>query len=357
MRMIHCSDLHLDSRMESNLSAKQAKERKTEILNTFVRMTTWAAAQEVEAVLLAGDLFDTGRVTGRTADLVLDTIRNAAPVQFFYLKGNHDENADILAGRNLPENLHTFDGGWTYYQMDGVTIAGLELNGDNWETMYDGLKLSAEDINIVMLHGQESTQPGEELIVLPRLRGKHIDYLALGHIHSYREMPLDHRGKACYSGCLEGRGFDECGEKGFVLLEVEQGQVNASFVPFALRRLYQVPVDITDLLTVTQLRGALASAARGIDGSSLVRFILTGTYTPETQKDLAYLTREMESHFWLAKVKDESRFYIDPASYQHDISLKGAFVRLVMASQRSEEEKAEIICAGLQALAGEEITL
>ena len=53
------------------------------------------------------------------------------------------------------------------------------------------------------------------------LKNKNIDYLALGHIHGYKEAPLDGRGKYCYPGCLEGRGFDECGKKGFVLLNIE----------------------------------------------------------------------------------------------------------------------------------------
>ena len=52
-----------------------------------------------------------------------------------------------------------------------------------------------------------------------------IDYLALGHIHSYKCHKLDKRGVYCYSGCLEGRGFDECGDKGFVLLETEEDRL------------------------------------------------------------------------------------------------------------------------------------
>ena len=48
---------------------------------------------------------------------------------------------------------------------------------------------------------------------------------------------------------------------------------------------------------------------------------------------------------------------IDPEDYKNDISLKGEFIRLVLASDTSEEEKATMIRTGLQALTGEEITL
>ena len=40
-----------------------------------------------------------------------------------------------------------------------------------------------------------------------------------------------------------------------------------------------------------------------------------------------------------------------------DISLKGEFVRSVLASDLSEEEKQRIIACGMRALAGEEVLL
>ena len=355
MRLIHCSDLHLDSKMEANLSSRQARERGGEICTSFARMVRWAGRNGVTGVLIAGDLFDTRRVSAKTAEFVLNTMENAPGLEFFYLRGNHDGTRDPFAGRALPENLHTFGARWTGYEMGGVTITGIELDRENWGACYDALDLDPEGLNIVMLHGQVSTQPGEDMVCLPCLRGKHIDYLALGHIHSFRRERLDDRGQWCYSGCLEGRGFDECGEKGFVLLDAADGRVESRFIPFASRILHEVRVDISDCVTITQLQAALEKASRGIAPESMVKFTLVGTYTPETQKDLGFLTRLMAEHFWFARIKDESRFRMERSSYEHDASLKGQFIRLVMASDRAEEDKARIICAGLQALAGEAV--
>ena len=357
MRIIHCSDIHLDSKMEANLSAEQAKERNAEICGTFARMTDYAEAHQVDAVLIAGDLFDSRRASAQTAGFVLDRIRRAEHVQFLCLRGNHDEDADPFDGMELPANLKTFGSTWTYYHYGEVTIAGLELDRENWSGMYDNLRLEAGRTNIVMLHGQVSTQPGEEQIALPLLKNKNIRYLALGHLHAYQKERLDLDGEYCYCGCLEGRGFDECGEKGFVLLNVSGGKVETEFVPFAARPLYDVPVDITGLTTVTQIQGAMDQAAAGISGDALVKFTLTGAYTLETQKDLRFLRKGMEHRFWFVKVKDESRFKIEKETYEHDVSLKGEFIRLVMASDKSEAEKAQIICCGIQALSGEEVIL
>ena len=357
MKLIHCSDIHLDSKMESNLTAAQARERSAEVCATFARMVRYAEANQVEAVLIAGDLFDTRRVSAQTVDFVLDTIRNAEKIDFLYHRGNHDESQDVFSDRELPVNFKTFGSSWTSYRYGNVVVTGLELNRENWGTMYESLKLNPEDTNIVMLHGQESSAPGEEQIALPLLKNKNIHYLALGHIHSFRQEKLGLDGIWCYCGCLEGRGFDECGEKGFVSVRAENRCVQAEFVPFARRTLEEVPVDITGLVTITQIQSAMEKAAADISADSLVKFTLTGEYTLETQKDLRFLKKMFENRFWFVKIKDESRLMIDKASYEHDISLKGEFIRMVMASNRSEEEKEQIILCGIRALSGEEVTL
>ena len=350
MKFIHCSDIHLDSKMERNLTAAQARERNAEVCATFARMAAFAAQQGVTAVLMAGDLFDTQRATAQTVGFVLDTIRNVPNVDFLYLRGNHDVSA--FAGWDLPENFKTFGDGWTYHRYGEVVIAGIEQ-----EPAYDALNLPEDTVNIVTLHGQISTQPGEELIALPLLKRKNIDYLALGHIHSYQTGKLDDRGTWCYCGCLEGRGFDELGAKGFVLVNVENKSVSHEFVPFARRTLEEVSVDITDLVTVSQILAAAEEACEGIPAENLVKLTLTGTYTLETQKDLQFLKKMLEGRFWFLKIKDESRLKIEKESYEHDLSLKGEFIRLVMASNRPEEEKERMILCGIRALSGEEVAL
>ena len=357
MKLIHCSDLHLDSPMETHLSEAQARERNREILATFSRMVSYAQEQAVQAVLIAGDLFDSGRTRSSTVSYVLDIIAQAKDIDFLYLRGNHDEDGGLRSGAALPENLKCFTDSWTTYRYGSLTITGAELTGENHTAIYDSLSLDPADTNIVVLHGQESTQPGPDLVCLPRLRDRHIHYLALGHLHSYREDALDRSGTYCYSGCLEGRGFDECGEKGFVLLEVEGKRIRRSFVPFGKRQLHSIPVDITGQETIPQLSAAIRAATAHIPREDLVKIILTGTYTTQTHKDLDFLRQALAHSFYFLRIKDESTLYLEPAGYEHDVSLKGEFIRTVMASHLTEEEKEQIICAGLLALRGEEIRI
>lgn len=357
MKIIHCSDLHLDSALSSNLPTEKAKERNAELCAAFGRMVDFAEHRQVSAVLIAGDLFDSSYVSAAVRDYVLQQIRRTAGVTFFCLRGNHDEGSDTFRGQQLPANLVTFGPRWESHRCGDVVITAMEPDDAGWHEMYSRLRLKEEDVNIVMLHGQISAQSGAEQIALPLLRGKHIRYLALGHLHRYQKEQLDPDGEYCYSGCPEGRGFDECGEKGFSLLEVNGGMLRSCFVPFAKRILHEVAVDISGAETVTQIISRMEQAAAGIGPEDLVKFILRGTYTLQTHKDIAFARKMMEPKFWFVKIKDESTLYIDRESYLYDASLKGEFLRLVLASERTDAEKERIITCGIRALSGEEVAL
>ncbi len=352
MKIIHCADLHLDSKMESGLSVEKAKERRLELLRTFTRMIGRAEEEGVEAVLLCGDLFDARTISVRAGNCVMDAITEHPRIRFYYLQGNHDRNS-FPGGGTLPDNLKLFGPDWTSYEQGEVTVTGAELSENTPEDLMERLTLDQNRINIVMLHGM-LTEYGEkdqaESISLRSLRGKGIDYLALGHIHSFRSGRLDERGLWCYSGCLEGRGFDECGEKGFVELETVRGQVQPVFIPFAQRKLHEIPVDITGLVTQEEIRRKIQQEIAGISKRDFVKIVLTGQVGLETERDMADIRKWLEDACYFLKVKDETTLLIRPEDYRYDVSLKGEFVRLVLASDLAEKEKEEILLRGIRAL-------
>ena len=92
MRIIHCADLHLDSKMTANLDSKKAKERKIELLNTFKSMIDYASSNDVRAIIIAGDLFDKKVVTKTASNTVYQAMIDNPDIVFYYLKGNHDED-------------------------------------------------------------------------------------------------------------------------------------------------------------------------------------------------------------------------------------------------------------------------
>ncbi len=368
MKVIHCADIHLDSRMLANLDERRAKQRREEILNTFLRMVDYAAKEQVEAILIAGDLFDTARVSAGVRHSVEGAIRKHPDITFYLLRGNHSAAGFLDGLAEMPENLQLFDTEWTSCVLNPdrggkIVLTAAELTGENTGILYSSLVLDYDKFNIVMLHGQQQNYKGKnkaETIALSELKNKGIDYLALGHVHEYHMEELDKRGRWCYCGCLEGRGFDECGEHGFMLLDIDEETLKCKYtsVPFAARRLHTIPVDVSgcdnssDMADV--VRDVLAEAE--ISPKDMVKVVLTGKLDVMAEKNVDFLTKKLEDLFFFLKIYDETGLIVDFERFLLDESLKGEFVRQVKADANLDEEtKAAVIRYGLQALAGEEI--
>lgn len=359
MRIIHCADLHLDSKMETNLDKEKARERKNEILITFENMVQYAKENNVNAIIIAGDLFDKKIVSAKAKRIVKNAIETNPEIDFLYLKGNHDESGFIDDEENIPNNLKMFNSEkWTTYEYGNNTISGIEFGKKTEYEIYNSLMLEKNKFNIVVMHGQESDtsiKDKTEIINLKELKNKNIDYLALGHIHKYKQEKLDNRGIYCYSGCLEGRGFDECGEKGFVLLDIEDNNLQTTFVPFCKRKLYDINVDITGLTENGEIETKIRDSIKEILSTSLIKINLIGQTELESNRDIEYLTKKFEPDFYFIKIYDKTKIKIDYMKYQYDASLKGEFIRLVLNQDLTDEEKGHIITTGIRALSGEEV--
>ena len=139
---------------------------------------------------------------------------------------------------------------------------------------------NGEDVNILAMHGQVVTHAGvikEDEISLPLLRNKGIDYLALGHVHKAVEGRLDGRGVYAYSGCPEGRGFDETGDKGFIELTVNGKNVSYKFIPFAKRKIYEIEVPCDSFENWFECRDfAINKVQNDVEISGLVKLVFVG---------------------------------------------------------------------------------
>lgn len=361
MKIIHCSDLHLDSKMKSNLDSKKAKERRDEILITYQNMVKYAKSNEVKVILIAGDMFDKKNITVKAKNIVLDSINSNPQIDFIYLKGNHDEANFISDLDDIPSNLKLFNNTqWTTYRYGKITISGIEFGGLSNYEIYNTLMLNKNDINIVTLHGQESKYDQKdktEIINIQSMKNKNIDYLALGHIHKFKQEKIDARGIYCYSGCLEGRGFDECGEKGFVRLDIneETSKITSEFVPFSGRCLYEIKVDVTETFSTLDTENKIDQTIKDIEKDALIKIVLTGKVDLNSERDINYLEKKYKNMYYFAKIYDETTLKIDYMTYENDASLKGEFIRLVLKQNLSEEEQRKIITTGIKALSGEEV--
>ncbi len=353
MKLIHCADFHLDAPLRTNLPPEAARQRRTELLQTFGRMADYAQTHGVSAILIAGDLFDSPSPRRNVADYVTETIEKYPNIHFFYLRGNHDATMTFA---RIPENLHLFSSEWQQYLCGEVIIHGAEDRRTPAD--YAGLIPDADACNIVLLHGQAATVAGAESIPLPLLRGRGIDYLALGHIHSWRTESLDIRGHWVCSGCPEGRGFDESGPKGFVLLDVKNRRLTAEFIPFACRTLHTRNVNITGASTLMQQCDRVMEAVAELPAQDMADVVLTGAILPGQIPDTSFLMQQLAGRFFMVRVTDRTRMVIDRTRYQQEVSLKGAFFRLAESDPKlSPEDLDYVLRAGFAALDGDPIPM
>lgn len=347
MKIIHCADIHLGSKIDGTFPREIAVKRKEAVRNTFKRLVSYAKTNGVKIILLSGDVFDGDNPFKKDKEFFFSVVANNPGIDFLYLRGNHDINGE----RDGYENLKTFSDVWTKYVYDGVTVCGIEMTGENCTSLYSTLDLEKDGCNIVMLHGQTASSAGKDKINLSKLKDKNIDYLALGHVHEYKRGALDGRGEWAYSGCLEGRGFDETGAKGFVELDIKDGKISTAFIPFAENETIEKPVDITGV------NDAYAASLKvkeevALDKKNVFRILLTGEVDFTVDDLVSDVEKYLSNDCLYVRVKDRTRKKIDVRAYDGDTSLKGEFVRTVYASDYTEEEKAKIISYGLKALSG-----
>lgn len=350
MKIIHTADLHLDSRLETNMDRTKAKNRRKELIAAFENTVDFALNNGVRLFIIAGDMFDSSKVTENTVTTVASIIEKAEKVDFLVLSGNHDSTNPFKILNTLPKNLRFFSDSWQYYEYDDVTVGGINLTEHNVNVVAEGPDFDKSRYNIAVMHGDVASD-----IRLTNLRSKNIDYLALGHLHEHSSGKIDERGIYAYSGCLESRGFDECGKKGFVLLDTDKRSFE--FVSeYNIRTMYEIPVDISGLLNYAQIKDEVVKQLSnfGVEQKDMVKIILIGCYTLETVKDLPQLLNYLENNFYFAKLRDNSTMQINIDDYRHDISLKGEFVRSVLSSDLTDDEKDSVILCGIRVMRGEE---
>ena len=349
MKIVHTSDLHIDSPLTSHLSELRAQERRRELIFNFERLIGRTRELGASVMIIAGDLFDKERVSSRAKSAVLSAIQRAQDIVFLYLPGNHER--DALACEELPKNMKTFGRAWTYFETDELLFAG---RSECAEGMFSELRSVKNKKTIAVMHGEPAARSGEGgKIGMSELSGTGVSYLALGHYHTYSKKSVG--GCAVvYSGTPEGRGFDEAGEKGFSLIEYENGNLSDRFIPFAARRLHDIGIDISDAASTWELENTVEKRLRDIPREDLVRVTLEGEHPTGLIKNVRGIAYRYSDEFYYFEIHDGSRVAISASDFRYDKTLKGEFVRLVMSDGGlSDTERKKIIAAGLAALAGE----
>lgn len=289
IRILHTADVHLDSPLRSlALRDPELRDRvRTSTRTALTRIVDTALAEEVAALLIAGDLFDGVERSARTAaflTLQLERLRERG-IQAFYIKGNHDAENPLTGELTLPDNVHVFDGRGGKVQLaEDVWIHGVSFaNRHAPESLLPKFPAPVEGaVNIAMLHtslaGAEGHDPYAPCTV-GELTAAGFDYWALGHVHRrqvHAEAPW-----IVMPGTPQGRDMGEPGPKSATLLTIDKA-IEIEEVPTSAVEFLHIQVDVADTDSDDALRDALRRTVRDtarnlVSESAVVRLELTGS--------------------------------------------------------------------------------
>ena len=327
IKILHTADLHLDSPFDA-LPEEKAAQRRAEQRSLLNSIADLAESEKADVVLMSGDLLDSALSYYETYETLYKALSRISG-RVFIAPGNHDcvTSGSPYIQREFPENVHIFRS--PHISCVEIPELGCRVYGAGFVTprplpMLHGFRAEPDDIvNIMVMHGDLYGQDYNHIDTAD-IAGSNLDYLALGHIHTFSGINKAGGTFYAYPGCPEGRGFDETGEKGVIAGTVSNGSCDLRFVPIEGRRyrIIEVPMDdAEDVYTAAKER--VSPDMRG----DVARIVLTGE--TETPPDIKALEREMEGYFFHVTVRDETRPRTDIWEGISEDTLRAGFLRFM----------------------------
>ncbi|MDH5666829.1 MAG: DNA repair exonuclease [Nitrospira sp.] len=291
-RFIHASDLHIDSPLRGldRYEGAPVERLRAATRRALERMVDKAISEQVDFVLLAGDIYDRDWQDFHTGLFFREQMvrLGRANIRVFIIQGNHDAQGVISRQLALPPNVTTFSNRSAQtVRLEELSVA---IHGRSFpdRVVDEDLVPSYPDpvpgfFNVGMLHTSLTGRPGHDPYAptdLSTLIAKGYDYWALGHVHA-REVICE-QPRIVFSGNLQGRHANETGAKGCEFVTVEAGRIEAEFVPLDVVRWNQVVLSLTGVDQLDALSGIFHEAMEPMligatDRLHAVRITLAGS--------------------------------------------------------------------------------
>ena len=296
-RFIHCSDLHIDSPFKGLASQVPAlTERLREsTFRSFHNIVKLAVEEKVDAVLIAGDIFD-GADRSLQAQLkfrrgLLELSEKGIPS--FIVHGNHDPSNSWSHTLDWPESTTIFPGnkvesfpvtreGKTLAWVYGISYPQKEVN-ENLALKFK--KDQKQGFAVGLLHANVGQQPGHDNYApcsLQDLISSDFDYWALGHVHEFKILS-ENNPCIVYSGNTQSRHLKETGPKGCCLVTLSSdAPANIRFVATDVVSYRSAKVDVSGASSINEVLLAIQSQVEELAKESLTReglvarLVLTG---------------------------------------------------------------------------------
>lgn len=372
---LQIADVHLDSKLPlDNLPKAHRQRRNREILNCLWQAFALVRKRNLDAVIIAGDLFDNDSVTGETVGRVIEACKDIAPTPVIIAPGNRDYfcaeslyNSRVIATRGIPSwppNVHIFQSPdfttFAHPLRDDISFTGRAFTDPApiKERLLKEHLPKNEDAacNILVFHGALDGYFGgdagwHDKVTAPfsesELRAQGFAYAALGHYHDYTEVRSESGMLlGAYSGSLGGRSFDELGPRYAIVGTIESARAgrlrcSAEQIEFDRRRMLMVGADITGLSAddmMDEINLAIEDQA-GRPDDDIVYLHLEGRY--QAASSPADLIEKLQERFPNLVVQDNTR--PDYLAEKYDTrTTEWKFIEALLALKKEAEEKESV---------------
>ena len=351
IKILHSADWHLDSPMLFH-TQEQTRLLRQALAQIPGKLAALCRREQCHMMLLSGDLFD-GPYAADTVQNLRSALEEAA-VPVFISPGNHD-----FIGADSPwlqeswsSNVHIF----SHPVMESVAVPELDCRvyGAGFTDMdcpgllADFTPEHTERYAVAVLHGDPTQVKSPYCpITTEQVKQSGLDYLALGHIHKGDSFRAG-KTLCAWPGCPMGRGYDETGEKGALIVTIDD-TASARFVPLDLPKFYDFEIPAPQ---------SLSDVLPPVGNQDFYRITLTGSSEPP---DLAALEAEY-ARFPNLTLRDKTVPPVDVWSTAGLDSFEGMYFKLLQDAmeQGDPDQQRRIRLAAQisrQILDGQEVVL
>ena len=348
MKFVHIADMHFDMPFIILSKNNLAEERRIDQRKIFQLMIDYIKKENIDYLFIAGDLYENEYVRKSTIDYINNCFKQIANTKIYITPGNHDPylTSSYYNKYEWNENVHIFT------KLDKISNKNINIYGYGFTDFYSkkiGLPINLDNskINILIMHADLDGNTKEfgdyNPILESELKNTAFDYIALGHIH---KSNFEENKKIVYPGSTVTGGFDELGNHGMIVGEIEEEtkMLSTKFITLDDKEFVEFKLDISNLNSKEELIENINNIK--IDKNKYYKIILTGTNNMEI--DTNELIKYVENKN-IIKLKDKIQVEYDLEKISKEQSLKGIFVRelLEQANEENREQILESIYIGL----------
>ena len=153
--MVHTSDMHLGSLFSA--TPEVAETRQQEQIDTLRQILDLSTANKADALLIAGDMFDSMRVESDYLEKIKRLVSHYN-LRIFITPGQHDPaTPDSCYNTEWPQNVHIFRGGMEKVEIPekNTCVWGAGFTRSNCEeSLLKDFHPSNSRINVLVLYGE-----------------------------------------------------------------------------------------------------------------------------------------------------------------------------------------------------------